>query len=182
MTKDEILNRYYADNFYCWHTRKHVEHMLRYLTENNFGVPEQLEEAILWHDAGIMPGLLDNEEISVGHYKRNGGNDPVVIEAILSTKPSNTVYTNSVERSLHDLDFMHFKDLKTLKDAELKLHNEYCSVWANYSHKEYIVGRIEFLEGLLLRPVFTNLFLACNDIAHENISILLKELKKEPMR
>ena len=191
LTKEEIFDRYYGSNFYCYHGRRHIEGMLGlfelYSSElDDYYLPaeckdekvkEQLEQAILWHDAGGMPGLPDNEEIAVSHYTRNGGDDPVVISAILSTKPSNTEYKTAVERVLHDLDYEYFREWSYLTYAEMLLHNEYCSVWGNFSHQQYLEGRIKFLKSLLNRPVFVSVFGWHNEDAKINIKKLLEKLQ-----
>ena len=191
LTKEEIFDRYYGDNFYCYHGRKHIEGMLNMFELCSLGLDEyylpaeckdeaakeQLQQAILWHDTGGMHGLADNEEIAVSHYTRNGGDDPVVISAILSTKPSNTEYKNVVERVLHDFDYEYFRRWETLYITELLLHNEYCSVWGNFSHEQYLEGRIKFLKSLLDRPVFVSVFEYDNATAETHIKKLLEKLK-----
>ena len=193
LTKEEIFDRYYGENFYCYHGRKHVEGMLGLFELCSIGlddyylpaeckdekVKEQLRQAILWHDAGGMPGLPDNEEIAVSHYTRNGGDDPVVISAILSTKPSNTEYKNAVERVLHDFDYAYFRRWDSVALTELLLHNEYCSVWGNFSHEQYLEGRIKFLKSLLDRPVFVSVFDHYDDVAKLFIKKLIDKLEGE---
>lgn len=190
LTKEDIFDRYYGDNFYCYHGRRHIEDMLNLfelyiMGLNDYDPPavcmddtakEQLRQAILWHDAGGMPGLPDNEEIAISHYKRNGGEDPLVISAILSTKPSNTEYKNVVERVLHDFDYAYFRWRASTIEAELQLHNEYCSVWGNFTHEQYLEGRIKFLRSLLERPVFVSVFEHHNADAEVNIKKLLERL------
>ena len=178
---------YYSDDPKKYHTVHHAVNMFDLLYFYSMSLAyefsgfdsHRLKEAIAWHDSVYVPGSKTNEEDSVELYKSNGGDDPVVIEAILSTKIGNKEFKNSVEMILHDLDWSGFIDYDTMCNNEKKIIYE-CTFDGRYTEAEAMEGQIKFYKSIVNDPIYvTKTFKVYNDIARGNIKRRLAELTGE---
>ena len=96
-------------------------------------------DALLWHDAGYVPGKKDNEKSACKLYKINNPKyDVKVCELIMSTIPFSSM-DKPEEKILHDLDWFAFSDYEQLCEDEKLIEIEY-----NVSHDLFVKGRKDF--------------------------------------
>lgn len=187
-----------------YHTVQHVETMLQVLDaeyknpdNRKFFQDELTVEdlakvlvAICWHDVVYIPGDSCNEQKSAAEweqYAKNIGNIPPdficdVSDMINSTKIGydlNQIKQRPSWALLHDLDYISFASYAVIVMNREPLRNEF----GFSSDSEYVVGRLKFLNMLMVSTASSGLFLTpvfskYNELAMENILREYKHYKR----
>lgn len=187
-----------------YHTVQHVETMLQVLDaeyknpdNRKFFQDELTVEdlakvlvATCWHDVVYIPGDQYNEQKSAAEweqYAKNIGNIPsnfirVVFDMINSTKIGydlNQIKQHPSWALLHDLDYISFASYAVMVMNREPLRNEF----GFFSDSEYVVGRLKFLNMLMVSTASSGLFLTpvfskYNELAMENILREYKHYKR----
>lgn len=178
-----------------YHTVQHVETMLQVLDaeyknpdNRKFFQDELTVEdlakvlvAICWHDVVYIPGDPCNEQKSATEweqYAKNVGDISSnficdVSDMINSTKIGydlNQIKQHPSWALLHDLDYISFASYAVMVMNREPLRNEF----GFFSDSEYVVGRLKFLNMLMVSTASSGLFLTpvfskYNELAMENI-------------
>lgn len=137
--------------------------------------------AICWHDVVYIPGDSCNEQKSAVEWEQYAKNvDNIspdfvcdVSDMINSTKIGydlNQIKQHPSWALLHDLDYISFASYAVMVMNREPLRNEF----GFFSDSEYVVGRLKFLNMLMVSTASSGLFLTpvfskYNELAMENI-------------
>lgn len=175
----EIYNRYSEPQRH-YHTFRHIAYMLEKAKDNKVKLNYQQELAILFHDIVYDIGAKDNEEKSVKLFRKINKKyhltlaPEMVAYIIMSTKNHVTL----IEEAKIVIDL----DLSCLCELPCNYNSYAVSVFKEYENvvniKEYISGRIKFLENMLAKEkIFCSNIQFCPNESNEEAA--RKNMKSE---
>lgn len=179
VTLREGLIERYSENHRFYHNMWHVESMLR-LSESQVINRGIVNLAIWYHDAIYDPARKDNEERSaelaikeLGPYLNEEELD-YLTHAIIFTKHqfSSSLLTSDLAL-LIDCDLYILSHDWYYKGYAAAIRKEY----AHVSNEDYVKGRCEFLQKMLLRPSIYSVFKNRNAKAKANMQNEFASLK-----
>jgi predicted metal-dependent HD superfamily phosphohydrolase len=172
----------YAEPHRHYHDLRHVAHCLRQLdlAADRIGQPDQVETAIWFHDAIVVPGRSDNEQRSAELFERLAGPvmDPAFVRGVVDLVLFTTHRSAPADpdhRIICDIDLSSFGSpwegfLANSRAIEAEFPGP---------REEYVRREIAFLESLLRRPrIFLTDFFRdrCEARARDNIRRFLAML------
>ena len=184
------VKKFYFFDTKKYHTIHHVRDLFNLYEKYRFEFlnefPDLNEDdlfwTIAWHDSVYIVGNKLNEKFSAELYleemKIPYFDD--VYNAILSTKIGTTVFENSLQKVMHDLDWNSFGwPFHIFEKNVLKIRNEATCDY-HYSVKEVKKNQLEFYNSLLGKDIFVTVtFSKFNGMAKKNIETIIKEMENE---
>lgn len=169
-----MLKKYFGrDRFY--HNITHIAdcliHLHEFLASDQYVItyPEELIQAVLWHDVVYNPTSKINEEMSAAKAVEANPhlNGDVLFKIIMATKHVYSSYLSIEEQIMADLDLRSLSLPESIFDDNTKaIRAEYASI----TDGQWAKGRIEFCVSMLKRPqiYYTILYFSRYEAAARN--------------
>lgn len=170
----ELIRKQYSKNANSYHNFDHIVKMLDELKTIELDEYDRLAltMAILYHDIVYLPGMIDNEEMSVEYFKRyeNGFSEQFIEQVsrlIMATK-SHKKNIDKLSDIIIDLDMMILGQSSNIyENYSKKIRKEYGDV----PDDKFYPARLKFLKSLCCEDYFTVFNSDKNNKLNENMKI-----------